>query len=221
MAKILVVDDEQTLNEILSRYLAKEGYTCISAFDGFEALNFISEDRFDLIVLDVMMPGINGFEVLKQLRRTQDTPVIMLTAKNMEEDIVEGFRHGADDYVTKPFSNKELIMRIKAILKRRLSHQDLLVYKDLKLDCKGMKLYKSGGEIPLTAHEYAIMEVFFRHMGQVLTRQQIIDLAMTESEGYDRIIDSAIKRLRQKIEIDSKKPVYIVTKYGVGYRFGG
>lgn len=219
--KILVVDDEKELSKVIVSYLEMEDYIIDIAYDGFEALKLMNTNQYHIIILDVMMPGINGFEVLSEFRKFSDTPVIMLTAKALEEDVVEGFSKGADDYVTKPFSNKELMLRIKVILKRHYKNSKIKSYENLSLDSERMVLIKDGMDIVLTHFECELMKVFFSHIDQVLTREQLLKNVFDNYEGYDRNIDSYIKRLRHKIEEDPKHPKYIHTKYGAGYMFGG
>jgi DNA-binding response OmpR family regulator len=219
-----VVEDQPEIRDIVSKYLDKEGYGYYLAKDGFEALEIFNSSTVHLVLLDIMMPGIDGFEVLKEIRKVSEVPVIMMTAKQEEVDRIKGFSTGADDYVVKPFSVKELMLRIKRFLKRIYHESDEIVYqyKDLSLHTKSMKLYKKNNEIPITAAEYSLLLVMFKNQGQVLTREQLIELAYgNEYEGYDRNIDSYIKRIRQKIEDDPKNPQVLITKYGAGYTFGG
>lgn len=222
--QILVVEDQAEIRDIISKYLEKEGFGCYIAKDGIEALNIFNNNTIHLVLLDVMMPGIDGFEVLKEIRKTSEVPVIMITARQEEVDRLNGFNTGADDYVIKPFSVKELILRIKRFLKRIYHESDEMIYqcKDLSLHTKSMKLYKKNDEVSITAAEYGLLLVMFKNQGQVLTREQLIELAYgNEYEGYDRNIDSYIKRIRQKIEIDPRNPQILITKYGAGYIFGG
>ena len=222
--QILVVEDQPEIRDIVSKYLDKEGYGYYLAKDGFEALEIFNSSTVHLVLLDIMMPGIDGFEVLKEIRKVSEVPVIMMTARQEEVDRIKGFSTGADDYVVKPFSVKELMLRIKRFLKRIYHESDEIVYqyKDLSLHTKSMKLYKKNSEIPITAAEYSLLLVMFKNQGQVLTREQLIELAYgNEYEGYDRNIDSYIKRIRQKIEDDPKNPQVLITKYGAGYTFGG
>lgn len=222
--QILVVEDQPEISDIVSKYLDKEGYGYYLAKDGFEALNLFNNNTVHLVLLDVMMPGIDGFEVLKEIRKISDVPVIMITAKQEEVDRIKGFVTGADDYVIKPFSVKELMLRIHSFMKRIYHESDEITYKykDLSLHTKSMKLYKNNNEIQITAAEYHLLLVLFKNQGQVLGREQLIDLAFgNEYEGYDRNIDTYIKRLRQKIEDDPKNPQILITKYGAGYTFGG
>lgn len=222
--QILVVEDQKEISDILMKYIAKEGYGVAVASNGFEALELFGNQEFHLVLLDIMMPGISGFEVLKEIRKISDVPVIMLTAKQEEVDRLKGFETGADDYVIKPFSPRELMKRIRVFIKRIYNEADEIVYifRDLKLYTKGMKLVKNNNEIVLTAAEYKLLFVLFKNKGQILTREQLIELAYgSDYEGYDRNIDSFIKRIRQKIEDDPKNPKILITKYGAGYIFGG
>lgn len=222
--KILVVEDQDQISSILAKYLTSEGYDYSIAKNGFEALEIFGGQEFNLILLDIMMPGINGFEVLKEIRKISDIPVIMLTAKQDEIDRLKGFDIGADDYVVKPFSVKELMKRIKVIIKRIYHESDEIVYryKNLELYANSMKLFKNSQEVMLTSIEYKLLFILFKNIGHVLTREQLISLAFgQEYEGYDRNIDTYIRRIRNKIEDDPKKPELLVTRYGAGYVFGG
>lgn len=222
--RILVVEDQPEISSIVIRYLQSENYLTDVAQDGFDALKRFSQQTFHLVILDVMMPGINGFEVLRDIRNISDVPVIMLTAKNAEDDKITGFDFGADDYIVKPFSPKELIRRVKAILRRVYGESDeiILTIPPLKLYETRMKVEKDNVEVELTASEFKLLYALMKHKGQILTREQIIRHAFNEDyEGYDRNIDSLIKRLRQKVEDDPKNPTLILTKYGAGYMFGG
>lgn len=221
---VLVVEDQKEISDIISKYLVKEGYDHYVAGDGFEALDYFNHQQFHLVLLDIMMPGIDGFEVLTEIRKISDLPVIMLTAKQEEVDRLKGFDMGADDYVVKPFSTKELMRRIKVLLKRVYHEADEIIYRhnELSLHTKSMKLYKDDQEVPITSAEYSLLAVLFKNKGQVLSREQLIKLAYGhEYEGYDRNIDSYIKRIRQKIESNPKNPEYLISKYGAGYIFGG
>ncbi|MFT8889687.1 MAG: response regulator transcription factor [Ethanoligenens sp.] len=222
--QVMIAEDSREIREIVSKYIDAVGYVPIPAKDGFEALELFARHPAHLILLDVMMPGIDGFEVLREIRKVSDVPVIMLTAKQEEVDRLKGFDCGADDYVVKPFSLKELMRRVKALIRRVYHETDEIVLRcaDLSLHTHTMKLYKNDVEVPITSAEYALLSTMFRHQGQVLTREQLIDLSFGDAyEGYDRGIDSHIKRIRQKIEEDPKSPRILVTKYGSGYLFGG
>lgn len=221
---ILVVEDQKEISDIVSKYLKNEGYGCHVAKDGFEALEYISKHDCHLLLLDIMMPGISGFEVLQEVRKISDVPVVMLTAKQEEADRLKGFDNGADDYVVKPFSARELMKRIKAILRRTYQEADEIIYshRGLKLFSNSMKLTKNGMDIELTSVEFNLLYTLFKNKGQVLSREQLISLSFGDLyEGYDRNIDSYIKRIRQKIEDDPGNPEYLITKYGAGYVLGG
>jgi DNA-binding response OmpR family regulator len=222
--RILIVEDHADISDIVKKYFEREGYEAEIAADGFEALEKFAAQRFDLVLLDIMMPGIDGFEVLREIRASSDVPVIMLTAKQEEVDRLKGFDQGADDYVVKPFSPRELVRRAHAVLKRVYGVGDdpYLTCGSLKLFTRSMHLSKNEIDVPITSAEYKLLLVFFKHIGQVLSREQLIVLAYgTDYEGYDRNIDSYIKRIRQKIEDDPKQPAILLTKYGAGYQFGG
>jgi len=221
---ILVVEDQPEISGIVAKYLESEGYAPFMAKDGLEALNIFSSHNIHLALLDVMMPGIDGFEVLAEIRKVSEIPVIMVTAKIEEIDRLKGFDIGADDYVIKPFSVKELVKRVHALIKRVYNNTDEIVYhcEELSLHTKSMKLYKGSVEIPVTAAEFGLLSTLFRYQGQVLTREQLIETAYGyDYSGYDRNIDSYIKRIRQKIEDDPKNPTLLITKYGAGYALKG
>jgi DNA-binding response OmpR family regulator len=222
--QILVVEDQAEIRTIVEKYLRKEGYAVLSAANGFEALELFNESTVHLVLLDVMLPGIDGFEVLKEIRQISELPVIMLTARQGEVDRVRGFRAGVDDYVIKPFSAKELMLRVHRLLTRVYREADEIVYSydDLRLHTGGMKLFRGEKEIPLTTAEYQLLHAMFRNEGRVMSREQLIEQAYGDDyEGYDRNIDSFIKKIRQKIETDPRNPQILTTKYGAGYLFGG
>ena len=221
---ILIVEDEKELSHIISKYIEKEEYAFQIAENGFKALELFNKNTFHLVLLDVMMPGISGFEVLKDIRSNSNIPVIMLTAKEQEVDKIKGFDYGADDYVTKPFSPRELMKRIKAVFKRVYNENDeiILHVNELKLHINKMKLYKNDKEIILTSTEFHLLKTFMNNYDIVLTRERLIQLSFGyDYEGFDRNIDSYIKRIRKKIEDDPKNPKYLITKYRAGYVFGG
>lgn len=222
--KVLVVEDQREISSIIIKYLENEGYDYQLAEDGLSALDAFSEDFFHLILLDVMMPGIDGFQVLSEIRKVSNVPVIMLTARELEPDRIKGFDLGADDYVIKPFSPKELIRRIRALFKRvyNESSGQIIEFGDLKLNLGSMTLEKRGQSVDLTSVEFRLLKAFSENRGIVLSREQLINLAFgMDYEGIDRNIDSYIRRLRSKLEDDPGKPKYLVTKYGAGYVFGG
>ena len=223
--KILIIEDEKNISEIVAKYLEKEGYTTIIANDGIEGLALFRDSNPDLVISDVMMPTIDGFEVLREIRLISDIPVIMLTAKQEEVDRLKGFENGADDYVTKPFSPKELVRRVMVMLKRTykaIEDKQVLIEGELKLDLNKQKLYKNEDEIDITSKEFQIIYAFFKNPRQILSREQLIELAFSNDfDGFDRTIDAHIKKIRHKIEEDTKTPKYLKTKYGAGYIFGG
>ena len=223
--KILIIEDEKNISEIVAKYLEKEGYATLIANDGIEGLALFRDSHPDLVISDVMMPTIDGFEVLREIRLISDIPVIMLTAKQEEVDRLKGFENGADDYVTKPFSPKELVRRVMVMLKRTykvIEYKQVLIEGELKLDLNKQKLYKNEDEIDITSKEFQIIYAFFKNPRQILSREQLIELAFSNDfDGFDRTIDAHIKKIRHKIEEDTKNPKYLKTKYGAGYIFGG
>ena len=227
MGKILVVDDEKAINDIIQYNLESEGYEITSAYDGQECLDIFKSQKFDLIILDIMMPKLDGFSVLREIRKTSQTPVIMLTAKQEEVDKVLGLELGADDYVVKPFSIRELTARIKAILRRNgleseAKGQNTIKIKDLILDLDKYSLQKEGQDINLTLREYELLKYLIERKGQVISREELLSEVWDyEYYGDIRTVDVTIRRLREKIENKGKDYKYILTKRGVGYYFGG
>lgn len=222
--KILVVEDQKEIRDLIAKYLKKEGYDVVVASQGFEALEIFENQDIHLILLDVMMPGIDGFEVLTQIRKISEVPVIMITAKQEEIDRLRGFNLGVDDYVVKPFSPRELVKRVQVFLKRIYNEGSEIVYQyqNIRLYTKNLMLMRDQQEIDLTAAEYKVLLALMKNKGQILSRDQLIEQAFgAEYEGYDRNVDSFIKRIRQKIEVDPKNPKLLITKYGAGYIFGG
>ncbi len=222
MTKILVVDDEVTIRETLQYNLEKEGYEVITAADGAEALDMARSGKPDLIVLDLMLPKLDGLSVCRAIRKKQDMPIIMLTARTGEMDKIVGLESGADDYVVKPFSLGELLARIRAVLRRtpETSRQDVLESGDLRLDLIARRVYIGDDELSLTPKEFDLLAELMRNRGMVLSR----DLILTKVWGYDylgdsRTVDVHIRWLREKIEEDPSNPERILTVRGVGYRF--
>ena len=223
---ILVVDDEETIVAVIEAYLKNAGYNVFTAYDGKEAINIFNNENINLIILDLMLPDISGEEVCKIIKNEKDVPIIMLTAKINEDDILNGFNLGADDYVVKPFSVKQLIARVSAVLRRikDLSSSPILSFNngDLIINLESHEVKKNNKLITLTRSEYNILLTLSENIKRVFTRNELIDRVMGEDvDVFDRIIDSHIKNLRSKIEYDSKSPKYILTIYGVGYKFGG
>ncbi len=220
--KILVVDDELTLLNTVKAYLEQEGFTVQTTTDGRSALTLFRNFQPDLVVLDIMLPEIDGLEVLRQLRQTSNVYVIMLTAKADEADKVIGLGMGADDYVTKPFSPRELVARIKASL-RRLgggSAKKELVSAHLRLDEEARLAWRNDQPLDLTPIEFDLLYTLMRHHGRALSREQLIEQVWGyDYYGDDRVVDVHIGRLRKKVEADAANPTLIVTAWGAGYRF--
>lgn len=225
---ILVVDDEVKIVEVVTSYLENSGYKVVSALNGGQALEVFEKVRPSLVILDLMLPDMTGEEICQKLRRISRVPIIMLTAKVDEEDILNGLHLGADDYVTKPFSPRQLVARVEALLRRTMNEAvplaNLLTFNndDLLIDCLKHEVRKDGRVINLTPNEYKILLMMVKFPQKAFTREEMVTIALGDDfEGFDRTIDTHIKNLRQKIETDPRNPKYIVTVHGVGYRFGG
>lgn len=226
--KVLIVDDEPKIIQAVSAYLEKEGYQVFTASSGKEALELNDRRAPDLIVLDLRLPDLTGEEVCRRIRQRHDTPILMLTAKAEEEDKVQGLAIGADDYLTKPFSPRELVARVKAILRRvkaeKEPQRDIISFESgrLRIDVAKQEVSLGGEVINLTPNEFRLLLALSRYPGRVYTRSELIHKVQGyEYEGYDRTIDAHVKNLRQKIEKDPRNPKYILTAFGVGYKFGG
>ena len=221
---ILVVDDKREIRTLLSEYLTQEGFNVVDAGNGRDALYIAREAKPDLIILDLMMPEMGGFEFMRVYSREADTPIIIVTARVDEGDKVLGLELGADDYVTKPFSMRELTARVRAVL-RRLEKQtndvpDLLRVADITLDRNTRQVTVASQPVNLTPSEFEMLALFLNSPGRVFSRLDLLDRLQGDAyEGYERTIDVHIRNLRAKIEPDSRKPRYIETVYGVGYRF--
>ena len=227
MKKILVVDDEKPISDIVKFNLEKEGFEVVTAYDGEEAVEKVEEENPDLIVLDLMLPKMDGLEVCREVRKTRDTPIIMVTAKDQEIDKVLGLELGADDYVTKPFYNRELVARVKANVRRQSSIQSNEPVKeetndievgDLTVHPDAYIVSKRGDTIELTHREFELLHYLARHIGQVMTREHLLETVW----GYDyfgdvRTVDVTVRRLREKIEDNTSHPTFLVTRRGVGY----
>jgi DNA-binding response OmpR family regulator len=220
---ILVVDDEPKIVKLTRDYLMKYGYRVISASDGAEALTLARREKPDLVVLDLMLPEMDGWEVCRTLRNESDIPIIMLTARSEESDQVLGLELGADDYITKPFSPHTLVARIRAVLRRAqglLKPLAIIHAGDLEIDLDGHQVRLKGEVVHLTPTEFRILVLLAQHPGQLFTREQLVDqLYGISVESFDRSIDSHIKNLRRKLEANQAHPDYINTIYGEGYRF--
>nr|WP_157049087.1 response regulator transcription factor [Syntrophomonas palmitatica] len=225
--KILVVDDEESLVRLISYNLNKEGFTAIAAYDGNEAIKLFEEEKPDLVILDLMLPGRDGLDVCRHLRgKDYRTPVIMLTARDDEVDKVVGLELGADDYVTKPFSVRELCARVKAVLRRgqdykeELTDQKEIVAGSFVIKPDSYQIYYNGKLLELTLKEYELLDILIRNKGRVLKRDYLLEVLWDFSESANtRVLDVHISKLRDKIEKDSKNPVYIKTIRGLGYKF--
>jgi len=221
MAKVLIVDDEPKIVRLVADYLEAAGFGVATAGSGDEALMRVRTDAPDLVVLDLGLPGLDGLDVTRTLRRNGELPIIMLTARDDETDRVIGLELGADDYVTKPFSPRELVARVRAVLRRHAggTRKDVLHAGDLTLDVPRMRAVRGDESIDLTATEFALLTAMARHPGRVFTRSQLLDaIHGVAFESYERAIDAHIKNIRRKLERDPHAPRYLLTVYGVGYR---
>lgn len=223
---ILLVEDEKKISEITKAYLEKEGFNVFISYDGEEALKMFNNNPIHLIVLDLMLPKISGEQVCSRIRSKSDVPIIMVTAKTGLEDRINGISIGADDYLIKPFSIRELVVRIKALIRRSYREDplaDILSFNnDLEIDLNKMEVRKKGENILLTSVEFNVLKTLLLNPGRVLSRDQLLEkISEDANESYDRTIDTHIKNIRKKIEDNPKEPIYILTIYGAGYKFGG
>lgn len=221
MATILVVDDEPKITQLVRDYLERAGFAVVTAGDGREALMRARTEHPDLVVLDLGLPHLDGLDVTRQLRRDADLPIIMLTARDDETDKLVGLELGADDYVTKPFSPRELVARVRAVLRRRSFSAEAQVMHagELTLDVPRMRAEVAGRFVELTATEFTLLASMARQPGRVFTRSQLLDaIHGVAFESYERAIDAHIKNIRRKIEPLPHEPRYVLTVYGVGYR---
>ena len=226
--RVLVVDDEKLIVKGIRFSLEQDGYDVDCAYDGEEALKLAKENAYDIILLDVMLPKYDGFEVCQQIREYSDVPIIMLTAKGDDMDKILGLDYGADDYITKPFNILEVKARIKAIMRRaRSEHEEKEKAKtiesgDLKLDCESRRVFIAGKEINLTAKEFDVLELLVLNPNKVYSRENLLNIVWGyEYPGDARTVDVHIRRLREKIETNPSDPKYVYTKWGVGYYFRG
>lgn len=223
--RILVVDDEPKIVDVVASYLLAGGYRVSKAFTGQEAYTKFLQEPPDLVILDWMLPDISGEEVCRTLRKQSAVPVIMLTAKAGEEDILRGFRFGADDYVTKPFSPRQLTARVEAVLRRSEREEKPVLCFDggaLEIDEEAMQVRKNKEIVSLTPNEFRLVCMLAKHPHKVFTREELIaGISGGDYEGFDRVIDTHVKNIRQKLEEDTRCPHYILTVHGVGYKFGG
>lgn len=224
MTHILIVEDERSLSEPLAFLLQREGYRTTIAKDGPGAIAAFDRESPDLVLLDLMLPGFPGTEVCRQLRAKSSVPIIMLTAKDSESDIVVGLELGADDYMTKPYSSRELLARIRAVLRRRLDVGEgadaVLTRGDVVMDVERHSVAVRGTQVPMPLKEYELLEFFLRNAGRVLTRGQLIERVWgADYVGDTKTLDVHVKRIRGRIELDPANPVMLVTVRGLGYRF--
>lgn len=222
--RVLLVEDEKSIREAVAAYLERDGYWVTAAVDGEQALEQFSKHRFDIVVLDLMLPKIPGEQVCRVIRNSSDVPIIMLTAKGELEDRVRGLELGADDYLVKPFSPRELIARVRALLRRAHAdsepQRDKLVHGELEIDVAAHKAFLGGRELDLTASEFKLLVTLARYPGRVYSRMELVEKVLGyDFEGYERTIDSHVKNLRAKLDDDPRDPTFIWTVHGVGYRF--
>lgn len=224
-ARILVVEDEPSIREVVSLYLRRAGYQVTVVEDGQAALETLVGELPDLVVLDLMLPGVDGLEITRWLRERGDTPIIMLTARREERDRIAGLEMGADDYVVKPFSPQELVSRVRAVLRRTQASGPggsaaPLTYGDLHIDPQSRLVGVRGQEVALTAKEFDLLWTMARHPRQVFSRDQLLDLVWGLTEYIDpSTVTVHVRRLREKIEADPSEPLYIQTVWGIGYKF--
>jgi two-component system alkaline phosphatase synthesis response regulator PhoP len=219
--RVLVVDDDVKTVELVKLYLNRDGYRVLTAYDGIEALRLAREGHPDLIVLDLMLPGMDGLEVCRILRNESDVPIIMLTAMTTDQDKLNGLELGADDYMTKPFSPRELAARVRTVLRRLPGERGptQIRHRELLIDFRKHEATLADKPVPLTSVEFRLLGVFVKEPGRVFSRAQLIEQALgPDFEGFDRTIDVHILNLRRKLEPDPTHPTYIKTVYGVGYK---
>lgn len=222
---VLIVDDDVKLVQLLKTYFDKEGFITYSANDGLYALQIVWEKKPDIMVLDLMLPGLDGWDVCRRIRRDNDIPIIMLTARDEESNRLVGLEIGADDYVTKPFNPKEVVARAKVILRR--AHKEIARKKTIRagsliIDLERHQVMQDGQIVDLIPTEFKILELMAANSGRVFSRLQMVEQTQGYTfEGYERTIDAHVKNIRHKMEVNPKEPRYILTVYGIGYKFDG
>jgi two-component system phosphate regulon response regulator OmpR len=220
--RVLVIDDDRKLCGLLSVYLGGSGFEVLTANDADDGLRLLRSDSPDIVVLDVMLPGKDGFEVCRTIRKTSGVPIVMLTARGEVTDRVVGLELGADDYMPKPFEPRELVARIQAILRRGRSTEDVWTFGALRVDPQRRSAYLNDEQVPLTTAEFDLLELLIRSRGRVLSRGNILDQVKGETwDAFDRSIDVLVSRLRQKLDDDPRQPRYVRTVRGSGYAFVG
>ncbi|MFC6334521.1 response regulator transcription factor [Paenibacillus septentrionalis] len=227
---ILLIEDDREISQLVTSHLMQEGFTVLTVFDGAAAAQLLENNRFDLVLLDLMLPKLSGLELLKRIRAASTTPVLIISAKDSDIDKALGLELGADDYISKPFSMIELVARINAAIRRatqsfsgasQLAAAAVLEYKDLKLDLATFTAQVGDESIPLTSKEFNILKLFMTNQRRVFTKEQIFHFIWQEDFiGNENVINVHIRRLREKIEHDPSKPVYIRTIWGIGYKLG-
>ncbi len=221
--RILVVDDEPKIVKLARDYLERSGYVVLTAGDGRTALSIARSEKPDLVVLDLNLPELDGLDVCRSLRRESDVPIIMLTARIDETDRLIGLELGADDYITKPFSPRELVARVRAVLRRvrgGLVPTEFIQVGDIEIDLNGHRASRAGETLQLTRIEFNLLAILAQHAGQTMSREQLLDrLHGFAQDSYERSIDAHVKNLRRKLEPDASNPIYILTVYGIGYKF--
>lgn len=221
---ILVVDDDRKTVDLIRLYLEKDGYRVLVAYDGRSAIDIARDRRPGLIILDLMLPKVGGLDVCRELRAETDVPIIMLTAKTTEDDKLVGLDLGADDYVTKPFSPRELVARVRAVLRRGMAEEmsgpEQILYGDLEVDFVRHEARVEGAPVHLTPKEFTLLEIMIKQPGRVFSRLELLELAFGfDYQGFERTVDVHVMNLRKKIESDPTQPRYVQTVYGVGYKF--
>ena len=222
MTKVLLIDDEQRMLDLLTLYLTPAGYQCTKTTSGREGLEYIENEQYDLVLLDIMMPHIDGWEVCKKVRTFSDIPIIMLTARTAEEDIIKGLNEGADDYMTKPFDEAELLARMEAILRRTSDQNDdlAIVFKQLKWDADAFSVTYRKKPLPLTPKEFDILGLFLKNPERVFTRDQLLHIIWREVKTDNRTIDSHIRNLRDKLKkVGFPINDHLRTIWGIGYKW--
>jgi two-component system alkaline phosphatase synthesis response regulator PhoP len=223
--KVLVVDDDRKIVELIRLYLEKDNYRVLVAYDGLKALEMARQKRPDLILLDLMLPGMDGLDVCRILQAESEAPIIMLTARTTDEDKLIGLELGADDYITKPFNPREVVARVRAVLRRvgkEAAHGPAEIrFADMVIDRRRHEVWVRNENVDLTPTEFRLLEVLAEESGRAFTRLELLDQVFGyDFEGFERTVDVHVKNLRKKIELDPRQPSYVQTVYGVGYKFG-
>ena len=225
MSRVLIVDDDPGIVKVVRAYLEQAGYDVLAAYDGKKAMQIARHDRPDVVILDLMLPEMDGWDVCRALRKESDVPIIMLTARVEESDKLVGLELGADDYVTKPFSPRELVARVRSVLRRAQglpSKPERISQGDITIDLSRHAVDVRGESVDLTPTEFDLLATLMEDPGRAFTRSQLLELVQGYAyEGYERTIDVHIKNLRQKVEADPRSPRYVKTVYGIGYKFEG